>query len=128
MPRPRSTQPTARELLVLRALWETPALTPAEIHERICHERPLAYVTVQGLLAIMQSKKLIRRSGRRYAPRFYAAVKEDLSQSSALGDVINRFFGGSVRRALLHAIDSGDISKVEAQKIRELLEKRPREG
>lgn len=87
-----------RERQILEILYELGCAGVAEVKERLPDE--VSYSGVRALLAIMEKKGLVRHaeSGGRYLYEPTAPAAK--AGRSALDQVLNVFFGGSVERAV----------------------------
>ena len=106
---------TGLELRVMQAVWKLGASTVSAVQEAM--EPRLAYTTVQTMLNILERKGKLKRElqGRAYVYR--AAVTEASALRAAVGDLVDRMFGGSSEELVMSLIKSRQI---DAKKIAEL--------
>jgi predicted transcriptional regulator len=123
--RPR---PTAGELAILRVLWERGPSTVRDVHAEMERERPTGYTTVLKLLQIMTEKGLVIRDESARAHVYAPAVEESQTQRRLVRDLLDRAFGGSAAKLVMHALAGRKASRGEIADIRRVLDKLEREG
>jgi predicted transcriptional regulator len=110
-----SQQLTPLELRIMQVLWERSPANVQVVQEGLSEE--LAYTTVQTMLNVLQRKGHVKRKlvGRAYE---YAPVKSrEVALGSAVGDLLERMFGGSVEGLLMNLVQT---RQVDAEKLAEL--------
>ena len=118
--RPR---PTNSELAVLQVLWERGPCTVRQVHEALRDERETRYTTTLKIMQVMAEKGLVTRDDSRRSHVYRAAVDEEKTRCRVLSEFVDRAFGGSTRKLILHALSSGEVSPEEVRQIKRLLEK-----
>jgi len=120
MPRPKAKELTQRELEVMHVFWEHDQQTAADVRDKLAAEgRDLAYTTVATLVRILLEKGFIEQTNDE-RPFSYRPVKSFQEVSGNLvRDLVDRVFGGSRERLLVHLVDEKRLTKKE----RDLLEK-----
>jgi len=114
--------PTEAELEILHILWQRDGATVREVCEVLNTLRETGYTTALKLLQIMAEKGLVRRDETSRSHVYAAAVKQDEVQSKYVGTMLERLFGGSYEKLLVHAIRAKEISAGELSRIRKLLD------
>ena len=114
--RPR---PTPAELEILRALWRLGPSTVREVHESL--PRETGYTTVLKLLQIMADKGLVTRDESTRAHVYSARAPEAETQRQLVRDLLDRAFGGSASKLVMHAL-SRKTSAEEIARIRRMLD------
>ena len=126
MARPASTQPTDRELDILKVLWE---LGPAGLG-RICQElrrhRAVAKTTVATMLTMMLDKGLVRRRGSGRGARWTATMSHQRTARGMVGKLVDRVFDGAADRLAVHLIEGGQLSNKQLAELRTLIDQRSR--
>ena len=121
--RPR---PTPAELSILRVLWERGRSTVRDVQEALNRGRPRSsptgYTTVLKLMQIMTDKGLVRRDESQRTHVYEAAATEDQTQGRLVRDLLDRAFGGSAQKLVLHALSARKASPEEIAEIRSLLD------
>ena len=119
-PAPR---PTDAELAILRVLWERGPSTVRQVHEVLTvRVGPTAYTTALKLMQIMTDKGLLRRDESRRTHVYEAVVPAEQTQRQLVGDLLDRAFGGSARKLVMHALSTKKASPEEIADIRRLLD------
>ncbi len=116
-------RPTPAELEILRLLWENGPSTVREIQERMEQQRPTGYTTALKLLQIMTDKRLVRRDETARAHVYAARAPEDQTQRQLVRDLLDRAFGGSATKLVMHALSARKTSREELARIREMLDR-----
>jgi predicted transcriptional regulator len=116
-------RPTPAELEILRLLWEHGPSTVREVQERMEQQRPTGYTTALKLLQIMTDKGLVRRNETARAHVYAARAPEDQTQRQLVRDLLDRAFGGSATKLVMHALSARKTSREELARIREMLDR-----
>ena len=123
--------PSARELEILKVLWEIGPATVRQVQEQMARHAPLAFNTVQTLLRIMDEKGLVvhRVRGRTFV--YSARHRRDREMSRLL----NHVFDGALDQFVVSLIKTSDPSPSELKRIEKIIadarrqkEGRPRPG
>jgi predicted transcriptional regulator len=117
--RPR---PTPAELEILRVLWQRGPSTVREVHEDVERERATGYTTVLKLLQIMAEKGLVTRDESARAHVYAARVPAEDTQRQLVRDLLDRAFGGSALKLVMHALSARKASPAEIARIRRMLD------
>ncbi|HEY3118998.1 MAG TPA: BlaI/MecI/CopY family transcriptional regulator [Vicinamibacteria bacterium] len=121
-------RPTAGELAILRVLWARGPSTVRDVHAELDRERPMGYTTVLKLLQIMTEKGLVTRDESARAHVYAPAVEESQTQRRLVRDLLDRAFGGSAAKLVMHALAGRKASRDEIASIRRLLDQLERDG
>jgi BlaI family transcriptional regulator, penicillinase repressor len=121
------SQLTPLELQIMKALWESGPSTVQAVQEKLPGER-LAYTTVQTILNILQRKGRVRRRLLGKAYEYRAVLSRDKAIREALGDMLNRMFGGSVDALLMTLVKSRQLDADKLAKLQRLIEDRQSRG
>jgi BlaI family transcriptional regulator, penicillinase repressor len=110
--------PTARELEILKVLWERGEASVRDVHRELARDRPdLAYNTAQTFLRIMEEKGLVghRVEGRTfvYTPRF--------NRDESAARFLDRVFDGAVSELVLSLLREERISPAELDQLQSLI-------
>lgn len=116
-------RPTPAELEILRVLWEHGPCTVRDVLQRLEEQRPTGYTTALKLLQIMTDKGLVRRDERARAHVYAARMPEQETQRQLVRDLVDRAFGGSASKLVLHALSTRKTPRAELARIRELLDR-----
>jgi len=70
----------------------------------------------------MTEKGLVSRDESERPPVYEAGLPEEETQKQLVSDLMNRAFGGSARKLVLHALSVKQASRKELAQIRQLLD------
>jgi BlaI family transcriptional regulator, penicillinase repressor len=115
-------KPTDAELAILRVLWRRGPSTVKDVRCELNRQRPTGYTTVLKLMQIMTEKGLVARETSGRAHVYQAVPSEEQTQKSLVGDLLDRAFGGSAQKLVMHALTTRRASPEELAEIRKLLE------
>jgi len=109
--------PSAREIDILKTLWELGPASVREVHERMCPREELAFNTIQTLLRIMDEKGLVRHSvrGRTFV---YSPV---YTREQETARFLEKVFDGAMDQFVASLLKSRRPSPRELAQIREML-------
>src|SRR3954463_11080970 len=111
------SEPSPREMDVLKALWELNSGSVREVHERMCPGGELAFNTVQTLLRIMEDKGLVRHQaqGRTfiYEPMY--------SRDRVASRLLHRVFDGALEQVVISLLQAKDTSEEELRSLERLI-------
>ncbi len=123
---PRSKKPdqalTPLELEVMNALWETGPATVQTVQAQMSG-RVLAYTTVQTMLNILHRKGKVNRKLKDRAYVYRPVLSRQKAVTQAVGDVLDRFFGGSADSLVLNLVETRHMTAEKLARIQSLLEK-----
>jgi len=112
--------PTARELEILKVLWEDEACSVRTVHRVLARfNRDLAYNTVQTLLRIMEEKGLV---GHRVEGRTFIYTPQFTREESA-ARFVDRVFDGAASQLVLSLLRSERISTEELDAMQTMIAK-----
>jgi BlaI family penicillinase repressor len=119
---------TPLELEIMKVLWDGGAAAVQEVQERLAAERPLAYNTVQTMLNVLLRKGKVRRtlSGRAYV--YAPVVSRTQAAGQAVGDLVNRMFGGSAESLVLSLVEARQLTPEKLSELSALVEKHEETG
>ena len=124
MPRRKSPEQglTPLELEIMNVLWET---GPANVQAVQGHMkgRELAYTTVQTMLNILHRKGKVKRQLKDRAYLYRPVLSRRTAVSQAVGDMIDRFFGGSADSLVLNLVETRHLTPERLAQIQKLVER-----
>lgn len=111
-------QLTPLELRIMQVLWTAGPLPVQAVQQRLGDE--LAYTTVQTMLNVLQRKGHVSRTliGRAYEYR--PLQNREAAMGSAVRDLLNRMFDGSVEGLVMNMLRT---KQIDAAKLDELAKK-----
>lgn len=109
--------PTAREMEILKVLWELQEGSVREVHSRLVDETNLHFNTIQTQLRIMDEKGLIahRREGRTmiYRP---VCTREQVSSR-----FLHKVYDGVVSELVLNMLSTENLSSEELAELEAII-------
>jgi predicted transcriptional regulator len=121
MPTDKSTQLSAIQLAVMRALWETGAATTAAVHERMGKPRSLAYTTVATLLNRLEKRGLVRSRKDTRERVFEPLVSEGEVRRRMVTDLVANLFSGDPRALVSQLVTDREIDEGDLDTVRRML-------
>jgi predicted transcriptional regulator len=127
MPRKKSIVLTDHELRLMDVLWREGSVTVGEVVEAL-PPPPLAYSTVLTTLRTLEQKGYIshKKDGRAFV--YVPLVAREQAANSAVGHVVDRFFGKSPGALALAVLDGTPLSDADVAELKRLLAKRSKKG
>jgi len=120
-----SEQPlTPLELEIMNVLWETGPAGVQAVQSRL-KSRELAYTTVQTMLNILHRKGKVRRQLKERAYLYRPILSRERAVGQAVGDMLERFFGGSADSLVLSLVETRHLTPEKLARIQKLLETQP---
>lgn len=122
MRKPIVPRPTEGELSILQVLWSRGPSTVRKVHEALYPHGGTGYTTTLKLLQIMIAKGLVLRDASDRSHVYRAKFTEDQTQRRVVHDLLDRTFGGSAQKLVLHALSLKKASPQELAEIKKLLD------
>ena len=110
---------TDREIDVMELLWERGPSLVAEV--RAALEDQLAYTTVLTVLRTLEGKGYVGHAQEGRGHRYFAMVKQQAAQRSALQHLTRKLFKGSAELLLTHLVSDQKLSAEQIRNMRKLL-------
>lgn len=126
MPRKKSEQLTPLELEIMNVLWETGPANVQTVQQQLKNTR--AYTTVQTMLNILHRKGKVTRELEDKAYFYQPAVTRGQVMGHALGDLIDRMFGGSTESLVMSLVETKRLTPAKLSKLQKLLKKESADG
>lgn len=117
---------TDRETDVMQVLWDRGPSVVAEVRESLKDE--LAYTTVLTILRTLESKGFVGHQEEGRGHRYFARVKQQAAQDSALRHITSKLFKGSAELLLTRLVSDRKLSAAELARMRKLLADHTGEG
>ena len=122
MTKRKSPEPalTPLELEIMNVLWET---GPANVQtvQRGIKGRELAYTTVQTMLNILHRKGKVKRQLKDRAFVYRPVFSRQKAVTQAVGDMLDRFFGGSADSLVLNLVEARRLTPEKLAQLQELI-------
>ncbi len=119
---PAHPRPTEGELEILQVLWTRGPATVRQVYEDLAQTKPVGYTTVLKLMQIMHEKGLVRVNKRQRAHVYEAKVRQDHTQCTIVGEILDRVFAGSAARLVMRALQVKRATPEELAEIRQVLD------
>jgi predicted transcriptional regulator len=117
---------TDREIDVMEVLWEHGPSLVGEVREALKDD--LAYTTVLTILRTLEGKGYVGHEQEGRGHRYFAAVKQQAAQRSALRRLTSKLFKGSAELLFTHLVSDQKLSAKQIRAMRALLEEKSRKG
>jgi predicted transcriptional regulator len=119
-------QLTPLELQIMNVLWDCGPSNVQLVQEKLIGSPKLAYTTVQTMLNVLHRKGRVRRRLRGRAYDYAPLLSREKAASNAIGDMIERLFGGSVDGLLMSLVKSEQLDPKKLQELSSLVEEHER--
>jgi BlaI family transcriptional regulator, penicillinase repressor len=121
MPGAKRERLTPLELEIMQVLWETGPANVQTVQRRL--QRELAYTTVQTMLNVLQRKNKVKRTLKDRAYFYRPAVTRSQVVGHAVGDLIDRLFGGSAESLVMNLVEARHLTPEKLARLNKLVEK-----
>jgi BlaI family penicillinase repressor len=112
---------TPLELEIMNVLWETGPANVQTVQSQI-KGRDLAYTTVQTMLNVLHRKGKVKRQLKDRAYRYRPVLSRQSAITQAVGDMLDRFFGGSADSLVLNLVETRQLTPEKLEQIQKLLQ------
>jgi predicted transcriptional regulator len=119
---------TPLELEIMTVLWDCGPSTVQAVQQRLEARRPLAYTTVQTMLNVLHRKAKVSRLLEDRAYVYSAAVSRAQAARHAMGDIIDRMFGGSVESLVVSLVESRHVTPEKLAELTRRIEQKEATG
>ncbi|HMD71842.1 MAG TPA: BlaI/MecI/CopY family transcriptional regulator [Bryobacteraceae bacterium] len=128
MPRQKLTSAslTPLELEIMNVLWDTGPANVQTVQARL-RGRDLAYTTVQTMLNVLHRKGRVKRRLKERAFLYSPLLSRQKAVTQAVGDMIERFFGGSADSLVVNLVETRKLTPERLAKLQKLVEQ-PKEA
>ena len=126
MPRKKSEHLTPLELEIMKVLWEAGPASVQTVQQLLEDSR--AYTTVQTMLNVLHRKGKVTRALEEKAYVYRPAVTRSQAIGHALGDLVDRMFGGSAESLVMSLVETKRLTPAKLSKLQKLLEKESPDG
>ncbi len=115
----------------MRVLWDQPRSTVGDVVQRISGPRPPAYNSVLTILRILERKGYVSHEKEGRAFVYSPVVDKRQARTSALSQLLSRFFDGSREALVLDLFGHAEVDASEVQKVKAIIDnhaRQPRRG
>ena len=113
--------PSSAEFGILTVLWRRGPSTVREVHEAL--SKDTGYTSTLKQMQLMHEKGLLSRSERFRSHVYEPAITLEHARALFAGDLMSRFFDGSLRNLVLGALTAQRATPGELNEIRRILER-----
>ncbi len=121
MARKKSPTLTDAELRLMEVIWQKHSASAAEVLEAL-PDADLAYTTVLNTLRILETKGYVRHSKEGKAFIYHPLVNRDQASSSAVQQLMRRFFSNSPGLLVSNLIQNEQLNKRELRQLKKLID------
>jgi predicted transcriptional regulator len=121
MARKKSPTLTEAELRLMEVLWQKRSATIADVTEAL-PPPPIAYNTVLTTMRILEQKGYVSHEEQGRAYLYSPLVEREEAAQSAVGLLLNRFFGNKSAELALRLIENERPGEAELQRLKTLIE------
>ena len=122
MARKKSQTLTEAELRLMDVLWERERATVAEVAAAL-PPPPIAYNTVLTTMRILERKGYVRHEEEGRAYVYIPVVQRDEASSTAVTQLLNRFFGNSPAALALKLVEDKSLDREEINRLKALIDR-----
>ena len=119
-------QLTPLELAIMNVLWDNGPSNVQSVQENLEGSKKLAYTTVQTMLNVLHRKGKVRRRLRGRAYDYAPVLTREMASGTAIREMIDRLFGGSVDGLLMSLIKNRQLDPKKLQKLSGLVKQQER--
>src|ERR1700733_6419214 len=114
-----SEQIPPMELAIMNILWDNGSSSVQEVQGKLAGKS--AYTTVQTTLNTMEKKGRTKRTlqGRAYV--YKAAISREIAMKSAVRDLVDRMFSGSVESLMMNLVKAENINEATFEGLRKVI-------
>jgi predicted transcriptional regulator len=120
MPKTKYLQLSRRERQIMDVLYREGRATAGRVQELI--DEPPSYSAVRALLRVLEEKECVRHEseGREYV--YLPIVPRERATQSALGHLVQTFFGGSTEAAVAALLKKEKLSRSELDRLARMID------
>jgi predicted transcriptional regulator len=118
---------TPLELEIMNVLWADGPANVQTVQSRI-RGGSLAYTTVQTMLNVLHRKGRVKRELKDRAYVYRPVYTRQKAVSQAIGEMLDRFFGGSADSLVLSLVETRHLTPEKLAEIQKSLEKEATHG
>ena len=119
--RKKSPNLTEGELRLMNIVWQEGQATVGDVVAALPANPPLAYSTVLTTLRILETKGYLRHTKRGRAFIYEPVIAHEEASRTALGHLVNRFFGGSRELLVVNLLKEETLGRAELRRIKKMI-------
>ena len=105
----------------MNVLWKKGSATVGGVAASLVDNPPLAYSTVLTTLRILEGKGYLRHTKNGRAFVYEPVIAQEEASRTALGYLVNRFFGGSRELLVVNLLKEESIGRAELRRIKKMI-------
>lgn len=114
---------TARELAIMKVVWDKSGATVRDVHGALQRRRPVAYTTVMTLMNILQTKGFLKKRRSDERAYFYSPTRPRQQVLRALvADFVDRVFDGAAQPLRVHLMRDEPLTGDERRELKRLID------
>ncbi len=115
------SDPTDRELEILKILWETGEASVRTVYEHMSGTESIVQNTVQAFLRIMEEKGFVKHrvEGRTFI--YSAVLKREKANKLMVSRILDRVFDGAIDQLVQSAISAQRPTEAELKQLEALI-------
>lgn len=117
MARPTSRTLTEGEQRIMEVLWKLEEASVQEVTDELAQYEPIAYTTALTMLRILTDKGHVQYRKEGKAHVYVPTLTREAARTTAIQQVIKRFFGGSPQALAQHLIREADVDIKEIEAL-----------
>jgi len=106
----------------MNVVWNRGQATVGDVVTSLPANPPLAYSTVLTTLRILEGKGYLRHTKKGRAFVYEPLIAREEASRTALGYLVNRFFGGSRELLVVNLLKEEPIGRAELRRIKKMIE------
>jgi predicted transcriptional regulator len=105
----------------MNIVWKKERATVGDVVASLPANPPLAYSTVLTTLRILEAKGYLRHTKKGRAFIYEPVIAHEEASHTALGHLVNRFFGGSRELLVVNLLKEETIGRAELRRIKRMI-------
>ncbi len=124
MPRHESLPPLSKaQMEIMNVVWDRGEVTVADVWKALSARRSVARSTVLTMITRLEEKGWLCCDQEGHAFRYKAAVPREATLGTVVRRLVDTAFGGSAERLFQALVHGRGLSKEEARKIKEMIDR-----
>jgi len=111
---------TAQELEIMKVVWDRGSVTVRDVYETLLEKRKVAYTTVMTMMAILETKKYLKKTTAGRAFLYRPAKPRKTVIGAMVSEFIDRVFNGSAEPLLVHLVEEHGLSREDLHELQKL--------
>jgi predicted transcriptional regulator len=113
---------TKAEEELMQVLWDLSKGFVKDIIARLPEPQP-KYTTVSTIIRILEEKGFVGHNAYGNSHEYYPLISKEAYSEHATKSVMQKYFGGSLKRLVSFFVDKNDVSDKELEELKKIIEK-----